>query len=120
MGSKSNPGSFDCYRNALPDEPMFVLLARDPLAPFLVERWADQREEDILLGRRPTSDTPMVAEARQCAKQMRKWRAENRASGDRPASWQSSPKSKSRKSRRLSTKQLRAVTTTLLLRRSKR
>ena len=26
---KENPGRFDCYANALPDEPMFVLLARE-------------------------------------------------------------------------------------------
>jgi hypothetical protein len=31
MGTKSNPGPFDCYAKAEPDEPMFVLLARDPL-----------------------------------------------------------------------------------------
>lgn len=30
MGTKSNPTQFDCYANALPDEPMFILLARDP------------------------------------------------------------------------------------------
>lgn len=40
MGSKNDPGQFDCYANALPDEPMFVLLARDPLAPFLTQIWA--------------------------------------------------------------------------------
>lgn len=31
MGTKNNPGAFDCYANAEPDEPMFVLLARDLL-----------------------------------------------------------------------------------------
>lgn len=30
MGSKTNPGQFDCYANALPDEPMF----RGPPAPI--------------------------------------------------------------------------------------
>lgn len=40
MGTKLNPGRFDCYANALPDEPMFVLLARDPLAPQVVDAWA--------------------------------------------------------------------------------
>jgi len=28
MATKKNPGEFDCYANAGPDEPMFVLLAR--------------------------------------------------------------------------------------------
>ena len=26
MGTKNNPGKFDCYANAKPDEPLFVLL----------------------------------------------------------------------------------------------
>lgn len=43
MGTKNNPGSFDCYANAEPDEPMFTLLARDPLAPGLVRIWAALR-----------------------------------------------------------------------------
>ncbi|HAW11807.1 MAG TPA: aspartate decarboxylase, partial [Chloroflexi bacterium] len=30
MGTKNNPGKFDCYDDAHPDEPMFVLLGRDP------------------------------------------------------------------------------------------
>jgi hypothetical protein len=28
MGTKNVPGKFDCYANALPDEPTFVLLGR--------------------------------------------------------------------------------------------
>jgi hypothetical protein len=42
MGTKNNPGKFDCYADAEPDEPMFVLLARDISAPFLVRLWADK------------------------------------------------------------------------------
>lgn len=77
MGSKINPGSFDCYGNALPDEPMFILLARDPNGPLLVDKWAQGREDEITLGMRPKSDMAMVVEARQCANSMRLWRAEN-------------------------------------------
>jgi hypothetical protein len=40
MGTKRNPGQYDCYAKAEPDEPMFVLLARDPTAPQLVRDWA--------------------------------------------------------------------------------
>jgi len=40
MGTKQNPGAFDCYVKAKPDEPMFILLARDPIAPLLVRLWA--------------------------------------------------------------------------------
>lgn len=39
MGTKNNPGKFDCYDAALPDEPMFVLLARDPV----VREWVRRR-----------------------------------------------------------------------------
>lgn len=43
MGTKNNPSKFDCYANAHPDEPMFVLLGRDPFAADLVEEWARRR-----------------------------------------------------------------------------
>lgn len=71
MGTKNNPGSYDCYANAEPDEPMFVLLARDPLAPILVEIWAKLREYF-------PSDSQKTHEARNCANAMRDWREENR------------------------------------------
>lgn len=40
MGTKNNPGKFDCYAKADPDEPIFILRAKDPLASFLVNLWA--------------------------------------------------------------------------------
>ena len=46
MGTKNNPGEFDCYANAQPDEPMFVLLGRDKHAPALVWLWAVLRQLD--------------------------------------------------------------------------
>lgn len=64
MGTKLNPGKFDCYDKAEPDEPMFVLLARDPLAPILVQLWADLSEGNL----------SKVFEARQCAVSMKDWR----------------------------------------------
>jgi hypothetical protein len=66
MGTKLNPGKFDCYESAAPDEPMFVLLARDPLAPMLVELWASLRSH-------LASNPSKVAEARSCAEAMRQW-----------------------------------------------
>lgn len=77
MGSKLKPGDFDCYANALPDEPMFVLLARDPSAPDLVEDWATERKRKIDAGLRPQSDQAMVDEAISCAGKMRHWRVVN-------------------------------------------
>ena len=66
MGSKNNPGRFDCYANAAPDEPMFILLGRDRIGASLVAMWADARE---------TLDEtdPKIAEARECAGNMLAW-----------------------------------------------
>jgi hypothetical protein len=72
MGTKQNPGAFDCYANAADDEPMFVLLARDKHAPTLVWLWAVLRELD---GENPEK----VAEARLCVAEMMAWaKAHNR------------------------------------------
>jgi len=78
MGTKNNPGNFDCYGNANPDEPMFILLARDACAPAAVEKWIEYREGLIRLGIKPESDRTMLAEAAQCVEAMREWRANNR------------------------------------------
>lgn len=77
MGTKQNPAQFDCYSNALPDEPMFILLARDPKAPMLVDEWAALRAQQVDDGERPQADMAMVDEARQCAAAMRAWREAN-------------------------------------------
>lgn len=77
MGSKLQPGNFDCYTNALPDEPMFILLARDECAPAIVEKWAEYRRGLITIGEKPASDELMIAEALQCAEAMRAWREKN-------------------------------------------
>lgn len=77
MGTKNEPGKYDCYANALPDEPMFILLARDSTAPGRVEWWAKYRETEIDVGKRPETDRAMVAEARKCASDMRLWRMNN-------------------------------------------
>lgn len=77
MGTKNNPGKFDCTAAALPDEPMFTLLARDPSAPDLVDEWAVRRLADIMSGERPEEDMPKVREAHRCAANMRSWRNQN-------------------------------------------
>jgi hypothetical protein len=66
MGTKNNPGTFDCYTNAAPDEPMFVLLGRDKHAPTLVWLWAVLRELD-------DEKPEVVAEARECCLSMMRW-----------------------------------------------
>lgn len=68
MGTKNDPGKYDCHDSADPDEPLFTLLARDPLAPILVDLWASLREHSA-------GNPSKVAEARACARAMRGWRA---------------------------------------------
>ena len=77
MGTKTNPGKFDCYAAALPDEPLFTLLARDPDFSALVRDWALRREHAIRSGKRPASDIDMVTEARQLADEAIIWRRAN-------------------------------------------
>lgn len=77
MGTKINPGRFDCHGRALADEPLFTLLARDPAAPKAIEVWAGQRAAMIERGDAPASDYAMLTEAIECAGDMARWRAEN-------------------------------------------
>jgi hypothetical protein len=81
MGSKNNPGAFDCYAAAEPDEPMFVLLGRDPLASDLVEIWARRRagSRGAYLEAHAGGGDPKVREALECARAMERW-----AQGERP------------------------------------
>jgi hypothetical protein len=67
MATKNNPGAFDCYDKAAPDEPMFVLLGRDPTASFLVWLWVKIRRE---LGH---SEPAKMAEAEACATALSHW-----------------------------------------------
>lgn len=76
MGTKRNPGRFDCYANAEPDEPMFVLLGRDQDAPICVRLWAAIR-------RKCGEKSDQVAEAEACAVAMVNWR-KSRPSVTRP------------------------------------
>lgn len=69
MGTKNNPGNYDCYANADPDEPMFVLLGRDRSAPSLVEAWADARAHNSP----SVEEIRKIEEARACAESMRAW-----------------------------------------------
>lgn len=93
MATKNKPGEFDCYAAAEPDEPMFILLARDPSAPFLVSIWGYLRAGDVQGAFRCFQtmrnqlgvyyeDHPEVtektAEALSCAAEMRNWREVNR------------------------------------------
>lgn len=64
MATKNNPGAWDCYSKAEPDEEMFILLGRDEDAPALVALWAALRAAR-------KHDPDKIAEARSCAERIR-------------------------------------------------
>lgn len=66
MSTKLNPGQFDCYNAALPNEEVFVLLARDPTSPATIRDWCDRR---IAAGKNQPTDQQIV-EALECADRM--------------------------------------------------
>ena len=70
MGTKQRPGAYDCYAAAEPDEPMFVLLARDANAPEVVEYWIACR----LARKAELIDGDQLVEAQELADAMRAWR----------------------------------------------
>lgn len=63
-----------CFVKAMDDEPAFVLLARDPMAPALVRLWAAARRVAIAEGARPASDLRQVELAEREAESMVVWR----------------------------------------------
>lgn len=70
MGTKTAPGRYDCLAKAELDEPVFVLLARDPHAPELIDAWAAERATG-------GENAEKVMEAVGCAEAMRVWRLAN-------------------------------------------
>lgn len=85
MGTKSEPGPIDCYAAAEPDEPIFVLKANDPLAPNVIDMWADMRERESLAlyrigaisSERLGEKIQKAIQARIVARQMREWKEKN-------------------------------------------
>lgn len=66
MGTKTSPGDFDCYAAAKPDEPMFILLGRDPCASIAVAFWVMLRQELDPQNAR----SPKLENARACAREL--------------------------------------------------
>lgn len=77
MGTKLSELRDGCFHRAMDDEPMFVLLGRDPDAPALVRAWAKMRRADIDQGKRPASDLAQAEEAEATATRMEEWRVMN-------------------------------------------
>jgi len=78
MGTKANPGPFDCYVLARDDEPMFTVIARDPMMPVLVRLWADIQLAGMASGHVPDDqvgrECEKVAEALKVARDAEAWR----------------------------------------------
>lgn len=72
MGTKNNPGKFDCYAKAEPDEPMFILLGRDPAAAHTIRAWCKNR---IQYGQNSVTDAKII-EALKCAEEMQQYAVE--------------------------------------------
>ena len=72
MGTKNNPGKYDCYDNMDPDEPHFVLRAKDPLAPTLVRMWLTLRKQ-LNPAEPGTAEYEKQEEALTCAVNMENW-----------------------------------------------
>lgn len=68
MGTKNNPGRYDCYNNAEPDEPIFTLRGNDPTAGQTIRNWIELN--------RGTSSPEKLAEAEKCAQEMEDWQQE--------------------------------------------
>lgn len=95
MGTKNNPGDYDCHAKAEPDEPMFTLLARDPLAADLVHLWAALRGADAPVAAHHFAilvetandlndgKPEKIADAMDCAEAMAGWRLERRVKAAR-------------------------------------
>jgi hypothetical protein len=77
MGTRNKPGRFDCSYAALPDEPTFTLLARDPDFGRLVREWAKRRQDAVSCGERPAEDAEQVEEAHEIADAGEEWRRRN-------------------------------------------
>ncbi len=72
MGTKLNPGTYDCYDKLAPDEVFFVLRAKDPIGPQTVRFWVN---EAASAGHEPEK----IMEASICADDMDSWRSAQQA-----------------------------------------
>lgn len=75
MGTKRKPGKFDCYIKAQDDEPMFILLGRDPVAWAVLEYWIELR---TIFAHELKQMPEQLIEAMSLVKDMKKWARERK------------------------------------------
>ena len=82
MATKNDPGEFDCYADAAPDEPIFILRATDRIAPKIVREWAAVYVATKRNGHEARGEPDRLTEKEQrkfdeamaCAERMDAWR----------------------------------------------
>ena len=85
MGTKDQPGKFDCYAAAADDEPLFVLKSTDISAPFVVRVWAETyRERKMRAGAWNQHAIHRYCEAMEVANEMASWHHKNLGHPDDP------------------------------------
>lgn len=86
MSTKLNPGKYDCFSKLAADEPYFVLRAKDPVAPRVIEEWVRQRTS------RGQDSNPKLKEALDVGVEMMTWRARHMVRATlRLRSWHHTP-----------------------------
>lgn len=73
-GTTTTPSKYDCLRKLKPDEPYFLLRAKDRYAPKVIRNWASQVMND------PTASIQSrekAAEAYELAGRMEAWQSKN-------------------------------------------
>lgn len=85
MGTKNQPGSFDCYAGLEEDEPFFVLKGTDPSAPLAVILWSElYRERKQRAGQWNDRAVAKYCEAHNVANAMTAWRMARRQRQSEP------------------------------------
>ncbi len=84
MGTKAEPGEFDCHAAAAPDEPTFTLRANDPIAPEVVRFWLSRYLETKTADRSLSVDdmqrcVDKAMQAEKVAQAMMKWKIKQEA-----------------------------------------
>jgi hypothetical protein len=80
LRSKVSVPADPCLAKREPDEPMFILLGRDTVAPAILMEWCHQREMEMLRGTREDTEEERshIADVRAKVAEFRTWRAEHR------------------------------------------
>ena len=71
MGTKNNPGNYDCYAKLEPNEPYFLLRGKDPVGWLLVNLWASIRKHLAPHGEIPPEYLAKLNEAKICGDAMK-------------------------------------------------